>query len=331
MITAPNFWTNKGLISTALLPLSLLWVLAGQIRQLLAKTETADLPVICVGNILIGGSGKTPVTSALCELLKEHGYAPCILIRGYKGSKKGPIFANPALHTTDEIGDEAVMLALSNDVCVCADRIKGAAFIAAQNKFDVIIMDDGMQNPWLHKDITLTVFDGGAGTGNQRLLPAGPLREPLNTGLARTDAVIFNGQDETGISELLPDKLPQFKGKLYPDEKVAKALSEKRFIAFAGIGRPKRFFETVANTGADVVRTLSFADHHRYSEADLSRLQQEAWTNGADLITTHKDWVRLPPDWRARVWALPVSFRFPQKNKFALLKLITAVLPERQS
>ena len=331
MITAPNFWTNKGLISTALLPLSFIWVVAGQLRQMLAKTETADLPVVCVGNILVGGTGKTPVTAALCRLLKEQGYAPCILTRGYKGKRTGPVFADPALHTTDDIGDEAVMLALSNNVCVCADRIKGASFIAAQNKFDVIIMDDGMQNPWLHKDITLTVFDGGAGAGNQRILPAGPLREPLNTGIAKAHAAIINGQDETGLSELLPNTLPQFKGKLYPDQKLAKALGKKRFIAFAGIGRPKRFFETVANTGAEVVRTLSFADHHNYSEADLSRLQQEAWTNGADLITTHKDWVRLPPDWRARVSALPVTFRFSPNDKSALLKLITAVLLERQS
>ena len=183
-----------------------------------------------------------------------------VSLRGYKGNKKGPIFADPDLHTTDDIGDEAVMLALSNDVCVCADRIKGAAFIAAQNKFEVIIMDDGMQNPWLHKDITLTVFDGGVGAGNQRILPAGPLREPLNKGLAKAHAAILNGQDETGIFELLPKTLPQFKGKLYPDQKAAKALGEKRLIAFAGIGRPKRFFKTVTNTGADVVRTLSFAD-----------------------------------------------------------------------
>jgi tetraacyldisaccharide 4'-kinase len=331
MITAPNFWTNKGLISTALLPLSLIWVLAGQLRQMLAKTETADLPVICVGNILIGGTGKTPVTAALCELLKEQGHAPCILTRGYKGQKKGPIFADPALHTTDDIGDEAVMLALSNDVCVSADRIKGANFISASNKFDVIIMDDGMQNPCLQKDITLTVFDGGAGAGNRRILPAGPLREPLNTGIARANALILNGQDETGIFDLLPETLPRFKGKLYPDQKVAKALGKKRLIAFAGIGRPKRFFKTVAATGADVVRTMSFADHHSYSEADLSRLQQEAWTNGANLITTHKDWVRLPPDWRARIAALPVTFRFAQNDKSTLLKLVTSVLPERQS
>ena len=331
MITAPNFWTHKGPISTALLPLSLIWFLAGKLRQLVAKTEVADLPIICVGNILIGGSGKTPVTAALCRLLKEQGYVTCILTRGYKGNKKGPVFADSALHTTDDIGDEAVMLALSNDVCVCADRIKGAAFIAAQKKFDVIIMDDGMQNPWLHKDITLTVFDGGVGAGNQRILPAGPLREPLNTGLAKADAAIFNGQDEKKLSALLPNTLPQFKGKLYLDQKMAKALRKKRFIAFAGIGRPKRFFETVANTGADLVRTLSFADHHSYSEADLSRMQQEAWTNGAELITTHKDWVRLPPEWRARVSALPVTFRFSRNDKSALLKLITAVLPERQS
>ena len=103
MITAPNFWINRGLISTALLPLSLLWFLAAQLRQILAKTEIADLPIICVGNILIGGTGKTPVTATLCRMLKEQGYAPCILTRGYKGSKKGPLFADPALHTTDAV------------------------------------------------------------------------------------------------------------------------------------------------------------------------------------------------------------------------------------
>ena len=331
MIKTPEFWNHRGIMSVLLWPLSLIWAFASATRNHFATQSTAALPVICIGNITAGGTGKTPVTATLCRILKEQGYAPCILTRGYKGNRKGPLFADPALHTTDDIGDEAIMLAFSNDVCVCADRIKGAAFIAAQNKFDVIVMDDGMQNPWLHKDITLTVFDGGAGAGNRRLLPAGPLREPLNTGLAKADATILNGQDETGLSALLPDTLPQFRGKLYPDQKVAKAMGKKRFIAFAGIGRPKRFFETVTKTGADVVRTLSFADHHNYSEADLSRLHQEAWTNGADLITTHKDWVRLPPDWRTRVSALPVTFRFSQKDKSALLKLITAVLPERQS
>jgi tetraacyldisaccharide 4'-kinase len=331
MINAPKFWTNRGLISTTLLPASFVWMFAGQIRKILVRAEAADLPVICVGNILIGGSGKTPVTAALCTLLRDQGYAPCILTRGYKGRETGPIFADPALHASKDIGDEAVMLALSNDVCVCADRIKGAAFIAAQKKFDVIIMDDGMQNPWLRKDITFTVFDGSTGAGNRRILPAGPLREPLNTGLAKANAAILNGRDETKLTDLLPDSLPRFSGKLYPDQKISKSLGKRRLIAFAGIGKPKRFFETVAETGADLVRTLSFADHHSYSETDLSRLQQEAWTNGADLITTHKDWVRLPPDWRARILALPVSFRFSRKDKPILLKLLKSVLPERQS
>ena len=330
MMIAPKFWTDKGLISSALLPLSVLWLLAGRIRYALARPETADLPVICVGNISIGGTGKTPVTAMLCRIAKEQGYKPCILMRGYKGREAGPVFADPSSHSSADIGDEAVMLALANDVCVSADRIRGARFIAAQGKFDLIIMDDGMQNPWLHKDLTFAVFDGQSGLGNQRILPAGPLREPMSKGLSKADAVIVNGEDETGLKQLLPQQLAVFDGQLHPDQRIAKTLKGKRLIGFAGIGRPQRFFTTLKQIGAELVRELSFADHHSYSEADLSRLHQEAFNNGAELVTTHKDWVRLPPEWRARVLALPVSFRLSRAHKAALIKLLSSTLDKGQ-
>ena len=329
MMIAPKFWTEKGLISSALLPLSALWMLAGRLRTVLARPETAELPVICVGNISVGGTGKTPVTAMLCRIAKEQGFSPCILMRGYKGRKAGPVFADPSAHTSADIGDEAVMLALTNDVCVSADRIRGARFIAAQNKFDLIIMDDGMQNPWLRKDMIITVFDGQSGLGNQRILPAGPLRESVSDGLGRTDAIILNGQDETGLKDLFPQDLPVFEGQLHPDQKIAKTLKGKRLIGFAGIGRPQRFFATLKQTGAELVRELSFADHHSYSEADLSRLHQEALQAGAELVTTHKDWVRLPPEWRVRVLALPVSFRISRTHKQRLIKLLSTALAER--
>ena len=329
MMIAPKFWTEKSLISTALLPLSGVWMLATALRQALAKPIRAELPVICVGNISVGGTGKTPVTATLCRIMKEQGYRPCILMRGYKGREAGPVFADPSVHTTSDIGDEAVMLALANDVCVCADRIKGAGFIAAQNKFDLIIMDDGMQNPWLHKDLKLAVFDGQSGLGNQRILPAGPLREPVSSGLATCDAAIVNGTDEAGVSDLFASDLQVFHGQLYPDQKIARTLNGRRLVGFAGIGRPHRFFKTVTDTGAELVRELSFADHHNYSEADLSRLYQEALNAGAELITTHKDWVRLPPEWRPRVLALPVTFRFSRADKASLIQLLQSVLSER--
>ena len=326
---APKFWTEKGLISSALLPLSALWLLAGYFRNALARPETADLPVICVGNISIGGTGKTPITATLCRIAKEQGYTPCILMRGYKGRETGPIFADPSVHISADIGDEALMLALANDVCVSADRIRGARFIAAQNKFDLIIMDDGMQNPWLCKDLTLAVFDGQSGLGNQRILPAGPLRERLSSGLGKADAVVLNGKDESGVKPLLAPDMPVLEGQLHPDQKIAKTLRGKQLIGFAGIGRPQRFFATLRQTGAEVVRELSFADHHNYSEADLARLHQEAFNAGAELVTTHKDWVRLPPEWRARVLALPVSFRFSRAHKAALITLISSALAKR--
>ena len=331
MMIAPKFWTERNLISSALLPLSALWMLASHIRTAFARPETAELPVICVGNTSIGGTGKTPVTALLCRIAKEQGYRPCILMRGYKGRETGPVFADPSVHTSTDIGDEAVMLALTNDVCVSADRIRGARFIAAQGKFDVIIMDDGMQNPWLTKDMIISVFDGQTGLGNQRILPAGPLREPVSSGLKRADAVILNGQDETGLKELFSKDLPVFEGQLHPDQKIAKTLKGKRLIGFAGIGRPQRFFTTLKQTGAELVRELSFADHHSYSEADLSRLHQEALHAGAELVTTHKDWVRLPPEWRVRILALPVSFRISPTHKTQLITLLSAALTERLS
>lgn len=303
--------------------------MAAGLRQALAKPEKAALPVICIGNISVGGTGKTPVTATLCHIAKEQGYKPCILMRGYKGREAGPVFADPSVHSSSDVGDEAVMLALANDVCVCADRIKGARFIAAQGRFDLIIMDDGLQNPWLHKDIRLAVFDGQSGLGNQRILPAGPLREPVSSGLQKCDAVILNGSDETGISDVLPQGLQRFTGQLYPDQKIARTLDGRRLVAFAGIGRPQRFFRTVAETGAELIRELSFSDHHSYSEADLSRLHQDALNAGAELITTRKDWVRLPPEWRQRVLALPVTFHFSRSDKAALLRLVATVLPQR--
>ena len=329
MMIAPKFWTEKGLISSALLPLSALWMLAGRLRTAFSRPESADLPVICIGNISVGGTGKTPVTAMLCRIAKEQGHQPCILMRGYKGRQTGPVFAEPSVHTSADIGDEAVMLALTNDVCVSADRIRGARFIAAQNKFDLIIMDDGMQNPWLRKDITITVFDGQSGLGNQRILPAGPLREPVSDGLNKADAVILNGKDETGLKELIPQQMQVFEGQLHPDQKIARTLKGKRLIGFAGIGRPQRFFTTLKQTGAELVRELSFADHHSYSEADLSRLYQEALHAGAELVTTHKDWVRLPPEWRARILALPVSFRLSRADKAKLVTLLSTALAKR--
>ena len=192
--------------------------------------------------------------------------------------------------------------------------------IAEHGTHDVILMDDGMQNPYLHHSLTIGVFDGSVGVGNGWLIPAGPLRTPLADGMARLDLAVINGEDETGLGTRLPGNLPVFGARLQPDATVIDDLDGAPLMAFAGIGRPARFFKSLEAAGGTIVKRLSFADHHPYSQHDLAQIQEDAQRHGAVMITTKKDWMRLPPDWRARVAMLPVSIEIEADE--TLLKLV---------
>jgi len=307
MIKTPEFWNHHGPLSILLWPVSLLWALATALRNALAKTTTAQLPVICIGNLSAGGTGKTPVTAFLYDRLRTDGLRPAILIRGYGAAVTSPLWVDPTIHGAADCGDEALMLAESRDVLVAPDRVAGAALIAARGQHDVILMDDGMQNPYIAKTLSIGVFDGSVGIGNGLLMPAGPLRVTLPNGLKQLDIVLINGDDDTGLVAKLPKTLPQFVANLLPDQSVIDTLGDAPVLAFAGIGQPKRFFATLRKAGCNLVRYLAFADHHPYSETDLVRLQEDAMRLGAHLITTQKDWVRLPAEWRNRVFVLPVA------------------------
>ena len=204
MITTPDFWTTRGPIGASLLPAACLWAGATMIRNLLARETHAALPVICVGNFSVGGTGKTPVSALLYDQLTARGHKPAILIRGYGGSARQPLWVDHSLHDAKEAGDEALMLAESRDVLVARDRIVGAVTIAATGKYDVILMDDGLQHPYIAKDFSIGVFDGNVGIGNGWLLPAGPLRVGFKSGVKTIDAAIINGADDTNIAARLP-------------------------------------------------------------------------------------------------------------------------------
>ena len=307
MIKTPEFWDRPGLAALALWPVSLLWAAGRYLHQRLIKPGDVPIPVICVGNLTVGGAGKTPVTAFLYDRLVDDGFRPAILMRGYGGSAREPVWVDHNLDQADLCGDEAVMLAESRDVLVARDRLVGARTIAAAGHYDLILMDDGLQNPHLAKDFQMAIFDGSTGIGNGFLLPAGPMRVPFAGGIRGLDAVIINGRDDTGIAHRLPPSLPCFFGRLRPDQSVIDAYEGAALVAFAGIGRPNRFFTTLRETGANLVHQLAFADHHPYSEADLVKLQEDAARHGAALITTQKDWVRLPAEWRERVGFLPVK------------------------
>ncbi len=299
-LRAPEFWARPGLAGQLLEPLGRAHAAAAAARRALTRPWRAGVPVLCVGNLVAGGAGKTPVALDLARRLAARGAHPHLLSRGYGGSEAGPLAVDPARHDAQQVGDEALLLARAAPAWIAADRVAGArAAIAAGAR--VIVMDDGFQNPGLAKDLSLLVIDGSYGFGNGRVIPAGPLREPIAAALARADAVVAMGADEAGIAARLGGKRV-LAARLVPVAALAGPV-----VAFAGIGRPEKFFRTLAESGATLVAQHGFPDHHRYGAAELTRLGDEAERAGARLITTAKDWVRLPQAWRARVQVLEIE------------------------
>ena len=305
---APGFWTAEsgGAAAAALTPLSWIHCLAARARAGLVRPSQASLPVICVGNFTAGGAGKTPTVLALTALLAADGIRPHILTRGYGGRERGPLKVDPACHDAHAVGDEALLLARAAPTWVCRDRPAGAAAAAAAGA-PLLLMDDGMQTPGLTKDLCLAVVDGGAGFGNGRLLPAGPLREPLARGLRRVHALVLVGPDRRrALAALGPLAAPVIEAALVPGGEAC-ALRGRPVVAFAGIGRPDKFFETLTDSGCTVIARYAFADHRRFRDGEIAAIIAYAKERDAVPVTTEKDHVRLPPEARAAVRALPVT------------------------
>jgi tetraacyldisaccharide 4'-kinase len=302
---APEFWTEDGLAAQLLEPLGRLFGVAGRVRRGLTQAHRAPVPVICIGNLTVGGAGKTPTVLALAERLLAVGRRPQLVTRGYGGRARGPLRVDPGRHDWALVGDEALLLAAVAPTWVARDRLAGARAAAAAGA-DCVLLDDGFQNPHLAPDLALVVVDGGYGFGNCRLLPAGPLRERLQDGLARTAAVIRIGSDRHGVDRLLPTGLPRLEAELCPAPD-APPVAGRRLLAFAGISRPGKLFATLGAAGAELIACERFPDHHRYRRAEIERLLSRAARADARCITTAKDAVRLPPDLRARVAVLPVK------------------------
>ena len=270
------------------------------------------MPVVCVGNIVAGGAGKTPVAIAVAERMREHGLAPHFLTRGYGGRNPGPVRVNPSRHDADEVGDEALLLAAAAHTWVARDRAAGAR-MAVQGGAEVLILDDGFQNPGLAKDVSLLVLDEGFGIGNGRVLPAGPLREPPADAVARATAVVRMRSPGGGVGtlgELINPPAPVLTAGVSPDDEDCARLSGVRVVAFAGIARPVKFFATLDAIGCTVMDARTFPDHHRYREAELATLFEEAGALDARLVTTEKDMVRLPPGVRRRIEVLRITAKF---------------------
>ena len=285
----PAFWQRDGVVPRLLSPVGAV-VAAATARRVARPGWRAPVPVLCCGNVGVGGAGKTTVALDLAARLLNRGARVAFLTRGYRGRARG-ITTVSARHDADDVGDEALLLAALAPTYVGADRAEAARAAVAMGA-EMLVMDDGLQNPGLTKDLSLLVLDGGAGFGNGRVLPAGPLREPVAAGAARCQAAVLIGPDEHGALASLPPGLPVLRARLVPD---ATELRGVRVLAFAGIGRPAKFFATVAETGAVLAGTRAFPDHHPFTAGELRQLRQEAARLQARLVTTAKDAVRLPP------------------------------------
>ena len=303
MIRPPRFWDTDGAAARLLAPLSSL-VAAATARRMARPGWRASVPVVCVGNATVGGAGKTTVALDLARRLAEAGRAPHILLRGYGGTVRGVHRVAPG-DPAALVGDEALLLAAAAPTWVGADRAASARAAVAAGA-GVLVMDDGLQNPGLVKDFALLVIDGGAGFGNGRVLPAGPLREPVAAAAARCAAAVLIGADRTGALARLPPGLPVLRATLVAGEGAA-ALRGARVLAFAGIARPEKFFATLEELGAELVERRAFPDHAAFPQAVLDRLLDRAARLGAIPLTTAKDAVRLDPVRRARVRVLEVG------------------------
>ena len=320
---APDFWYRDDSLPAELLaPFAAAYDLAGRLRLAVSRPTRLALPVFCVGNLVAGGAGKTPVALDLARRLRALGAAPHLISRGYGGSNAGPLRVDPEQHGAGEVGDEPLLLARVAPTWIARNRVAGGR-AALEAGAGCLLLDDGFQNPGLTKDLSLVVVDAEVGFGNGLLLPAGPLRERVAHGLGRSDAVVLLGEDRRGLSPQVPSGLPLLRARLVPAAS-GESLRGRRVLAFAGIGRPSKFFATLEGLGATLVAQHGFPDHYAYTDAEVVALIAEATAANALPVTTEKDAVRLPEALRAKVETLAVAVEW--SDEAALEPLLARAL-----
>ena len=341
-LSEPQWWYGRDDWRARLLsPLGHVYGWVAGYRALRSGARVA-CPVVCVGNFTAGGTGKTPLALTTAKIVQDAGRKPAFLTRGFGGSHVGPIWLDEKRHTARDVGDEPLLLAKVAPVMVARDRARGAdAIVQSDEKFDVIVMDDGLQNASLHKDLVIAVVDGQRGFGNGRVIPAGPLRAPLKVQTALADAVVIN----QGFRSHAPDAPVQSAEQIRPEGFAGPVfhanilvsgdtawIRNARVLAYAGIGNPQRFFDLLRHLGADTVDTVVFGDHQELSDQQATDILGRAEKQDLTLVTTEKDWVRLVDNEAARgalkrkSKGIPISLTFAPDEHQQFAKLITNLL-----
>jgi len=310
-LKTPDFWyrskgSSPSVIEYLMAPISLLYQYGHRINLRTTQSNSVDIPVICIGNVTVGGSGKTPVSIAINTIIKERNLfdAPFFLTRGYGGTEPGP--RRIEVHEDAKtVGDEPLLLASHSNTIVSVNRYRGSQLVQELGG-DCIIMDDGLQNQSLSKSVSFIVINGKMGLGNEKTIPAGPLREPIDTAILRCDAIIMIGQDERDIKDKIPEHIPMFRAEIKPSQGVQPDKGQN-YIAFSGIAYPQKFFDTLEKSGYNVIESKSFSDHHAFTDHEIETLKTLANDRSAQLITTEKDYVRLPQNVQQDIKTLPVT------------------------
>lgn len=305
MFKSPRFWKTHSFVSYILRPLSWLYLKLARFKERSITPQKLSVPVICVGNLVLGGAGKTPTVISLVKLLKSMGHTPHILSRGYGAVIKDLKQVNPEDHHYLQVGDEPLILSQFAPTWVSPNRVK-AGKAAIKQGATVLIMDDGFQNTSLVKDLNVLVVDSNQGFGNGEVFPAGPLREPIDSGLKRADAIFCIGDPKR--IKLKQAHKAHFVVKTFPTE------PNERVIAFSGLGYPEKFRQTLKEAGYKIVEFVTFADHYPYTVIDMDRLVRAAEVKKASLITTSKDFVRIPPNFKNNVQVLKVNLAFDEPD-----------------
>jgi len=307
-LKTPDFWKNKNsLISILLIPLSYIWQLGNILNT--KKKQKFNIPIIIIGNVVAGGAGKTPTVISIANKLISSNIKVHIILKGYKSAAKESIQVNTKMHTYKDVGDEAIICSKIAPTWVGKSRI-ASINNASNNGADLVILDDGLQDSSIESDLNILVFSGFQGIGNGRIIPSGPMREHLSKAVDKSDLAIIIEEDKNNIQELIIKNIPVVNANLKIADKDLNNFKKKKVMAFCGIGYPEKFYKTLEKIECEIMQTKSYPDHYAYSKQDIEYLLNQSQNINALLVTTEKDYVKIPKEYKNRIYFFPISIEF---------------------